>query len=60
MLDPRKLMALAAISGVAAEAACKINAAKEDYPVTKVGYGIYVWGAPIQMSKSPDTPFQKQ
>ena len=45
MLDPRKLMALAAASGVAAEAACRINAAKEDYPVTKIGYGIYMWGA---------------
>jgi hypothetical protein len=53
MLDPRKLMALAAASGVAAEAACRINAAKEDYPVTKVGYGIYVWGAPTPTSIDP-------
>ena len=53
MLDPRKLMALAAASGVAAEAACRINAAKEDYPVTKVGYGIYVWGAPTPTSVDP-------
>jgi hypothetical protein len=53
MLDPRKLMALAAASGVAAEAACRINAAGEDYPVTKVGYGIYVWGAPTPTSVDP-------
>jgi len=53
MLDPKKLMALAAASGVAAEAACRINAAKEDYPVTKVGYGIYVWGAPTPTSVDP-------
>jgi len=46
MLHPRKLMALAVSSGVNVEAVCKINTAKEDYPVTKVGYGIYVWGAP--------------
>jgi hypothetical protein len=53
MLDPRKLMALAAASGVAAEAACEINAAEQDYPVTKVGYGIYVWGAPTPTSVDP-------
>ena len=53
MLDPRKLMALAATSGVAAEAACQINAAQGNYPVTKVGYGIYVWGAPTPTSVDP-------
>jgi hypothetical protein len=53
MLDPRKLMALAAASGVAAEAACRINAAKEDYPVTRVGYGIYVWGALTPVDVNP-------
>jgi len=50
MLDPRKLMALAAASGAAAEAACRIRAAGRDYPVTKIGYGIYVWGAPTPTS----------
>jgi len=53
MLDPKKLMALAAASGVNAEAACKIDTAQEDYPVTKVGYGIYVWGAPTPTSVDP-------
>jgi hypothetical protein len=50
MLDPRKLMALAAadpdLLQKIASAACVINAAQGDHPVTKVGYGIYVWGAP--------------
>jgi hypothetical protein len=45
MLDPRKLMALAAASGEAPEAACRIRAAGEDHLVTKIGYGIYMWGA---------------
>jgi hypothetical protein len=53
MLDPRKLMALAAASGAAAEAACRIRAAGRDYPVTKIGYGIYVWGAPTPTSVDP-------
>ena len=53
MLDPRKLMALAAASGVNVEAACRIRAAQEDYPVTKVGYGIYVWGAPTPTNVDP-------
>jgi hypothetical protein len=53
MLDSRKLMALAAISGVNAEAACRIRAAQMNYPVTKVGYGIYVWGAPTPTSVDP-------
>ena len=54
MLDPRKLMALAVASGVEAEAACRINVAgREDPPVTKVGYGIYVWGAPTPTSVDP-------
>ncbi len=45
MLDPKKLMAVAVASGVNAEAACRIRAAGENYPVTKIGYGIYMWGA---------------
>jgi hypothetical protein len=49
MLDSRKLMALANASG----AACRLNAAQGDYPVTKVGYGIYVWGAPTPTSLDP-------
>jgi hypothetical protein len=54
MLDPRKLMALAVASGVEAEAACRINVAgREDPPVTKVGYGIYIWGAPTPTSIDP-------
>jgi hypothetical protein len=53
MLDPRKLMALAAASGAAAEAACRIRAARANYTVTKVGYGIYVWGAPTPVGVSP-------
>jgi hypothetical protein len=53
MLDPRKLLALAAASGAAAEAACRVRAAGRDYPVTKVGYGIYVWGAPTPVGVSP-------
>ena len=53
MLDSRKLMALAVASGAAAEAACRLNAAQGDYPVTKVGYGIYVWGAPTLTSLDP-------
>jgi hypothetical protein len=53
MLDPRKLMALAAASGAAAEAACRIRAAGQDYPVTKIGYGIYVWGAPTPVDVNP-------
>jgi len=53
MLDPRKLMALAAASGVNAEAACRIRAAGQNYPVTKVGYGIYIWGAPTPASIDP-------
>jgi hypothetical protein len=53
MLDPRKLVALAAASGVAPETVCRIRAAGKDYPVTKVGYGIYVWGAPTPTSIDP-------
>jgi hypothetical protein len=54
MLDPKKLMALAVASGVEAEAACRINVAgREDPPVTKVGYGIYIWGAPTPTSIDP-------
>jgi hypothetical protein len=57
MLDPRKLMSLATadpdLAQKIASAACRINAAKEDYPVTKVGYGIYVWGAPTPTSVDP-------
>ena len=53
MLDPKKLMALAVASGVNAESACRINAAQGDYPVTKVGYGIYVWGALTPTSVDP-------
>jgi hypothetical protein len=53
VLDPRKLMALAAASGAAAEATCRIRAAGQDYPVTKIGYGIYVWGAPTPTSVDP-------
>jgi hypothetical protein len=57
MLDPRKLMALAAadpdlVQNIAS-AACVINAAQGDYPVTKVGYGIYVWGAPTPTGVDP-------
>jgi len=53
MLDPKKLMALAVASGVNAESSCMVNAAQGDYPVTKVGYGIYVWGAPTPTSLDP-------
>jgi hypothetical protein len=53
MLDPRKLMALAAASGMNAETVCRIRAAQVNYPVTKVGYGIYVWGAPTPTSIDP-------
>jgi hypothetical protein len=42
-----------ATSGVNAESACRIRAARENYPVTKIGYGIYVWGAPTPTSVDP-------
>jgi hypothetical protein len=57
MLDPRKLLALAAadpdLAQKIASAACRINAAQVDYPVAKVGYGIYVWGSPTPTSLDP-------
>jgi hypothetical protein len=53
MLDPRKLMALAAASGVNAESACRIRTAGQDYPVTKIGYGIYMWGALTPVDVNP-------
>ena len=53
MLDPRKLLALAVASGTTAEAACQIRAGGGGYPVTKVGYGIYMWGAPTPTSVDP-------
>ncbi|MFZ8842033.1 MAG: hypothetical protein ACO2PM_24525 [Pyrobaculum sp.] len=53
MLDPKKLMALAVAGGVNAESSCTVSAAHGDYPVTKVGYGIYVWGAPTPTSLDP-------
>jgi len=43
MLDPRKIMALASAEG-SDSTRCIINTPKEDYHVTKIGYGIYVWG----------------
>ncbi|AAL63134.1 hypothetical protein PAE0931 [Pyrobaculum aerophilum str. IM2] len=52
-LDSRKLLALAVASGVGAEALCRINVAGQDVPVTKIGYGIYLWGAPQQQSIDP-------
>jgi len=56
MLDPRKLLALAADSDLAhaiASAACRINAAGQVYPVTKIGYGIYMWGALTPIDVNP-------
>jgi len=53
MLDPKKLMALAVASGVNAESACRINTAGQDYPVTKIGYGIYMWGALTPVDVNP-------
>jgi len=57
MLDSRKLMALAVANSDLAQkialAACRIRAAQGDYPVTKVGYGIYVWGAPTPVDVNP-------
>ncbi|ABL88328.1 conserved hypothetical protein [Pyrobaculum islandicum DSM 4184] len=52
-LDSRKLLALAEVSGVTAEANCTINTAGQDYPVTKVGYGVYLWGVPTPQSVDP-------
>jgi hypothetical protein len=53
VLDPKKLMALAAASGVNVESSCRINTARGDYPVTKIGYSIYVWGAPTPTGVDP-------
>ena len=57
MLDPRKLLALAAadsdLAQAIASAACRVNAAGQDYPVTKIGYGIYMWGALTPVDVNP-------
>jgi len=53
LLDPKKVMALAVAGGVKSGVSCKINAAGQDYPVTKVGYGIYIWGVPEPRSVDP-------
>jgi hypothetical protein len=57
MLDPRKLLALAAadpdLAQKIASAACRINTAGQDYPVTKIGYGIYMWGALTPVDVNP-------
>lgn len=52
-LDSRKLMALAIASGVGVETVCRINVAGSDIPVTKIGYGIYMWGQPQQNQLDP-------
>ncbi|AET33753.1 hypothetical protein [Pyrobaculum ferrireducens] len=51
-LDPKKLLALASLSG-GAEAVCRIRTSSQDYPVTKVGYGIYLWGTPSSTQLDP-------
>jgi hypothetical protein len=57
MLDPRKLLALAVadpdLAQKIASAACRINTAGQDYPVTKIGYGIYMWGTPTPVDVNP-------
>jgi len=42
MLDPHKIMALASAEG-GETLQCIIDTPKKDYPVTKIGYGIYMW-----------------
>lgn len=45
-LDARKLLALAIATGDYNVLVCRIKSAGVDYPVTKVGYGVYIWGTP--------------
>jgi len=48
MLDPRKIMALASVGDTSDVLQCVIDTAQGDYPVTRLGYGIYTWGWPQQ------------
>jgi len=54
MLDPRKIMALASVGDTSDMLQCVINTAQGNYPVTKIGYGIYTWGWPQQQPISSD------
>ena len=54
MLDPHKIMALASAGDTGDMLQCVINTAQGDYPVTRLGYGIYTWGWPQQQSIGPD------